>query len=259
MADSTWSDSIGLKIANILAYLLLTLTKLYALAGAPYQFGTGKQTYVTPALGVFWIWAVIHLLLFGYIIYQFTANGKKTIIDGISWRFPLLLVLDAVYVNVWSNRQYVFAFVLALLVSSSVSHIYYIVKKSHASESTNDELFIHLPFSLYHGWTIVVVVITAFEAFGADAATHKASIGTKVFAFLAFLFLESTSVAYAVGSPDVELADQTSSAFVHWSAFTFAFLSLLSIAKALYGIFGPHRIALRDEERAILVSPEDSN
>ncbi|KAF8310631.1 hypothetical protein DL93DRAFT_2169519 [Clavulina sp. PMI_390] len=163
---------------------------------------------------------MIHLLLLGCIIYQFTANGRKTIIDGISRRFPLLLVLNAIYVNVWVNGHYAVAFILRLF------------------ENLGDELFIYLPFSLYHGWTTVLVVITAFEAFGVNAATHKASIGTKVFAFLAFFFLESTSVAV----------------FIHWSAFAFAFLSLFSIAKAVFGPFGARQTdLLHDEERAPLV------
>lgn len=45
-------------------------------------------------------------------------------------------------------------------------------------------VWIHLPFSLYHGWTTVLVILTAFEAFGVDASTHPPRIFTKVFVFL---------------------------------------------------------------------------
>ena len=45
----------------------------------------------------------------------------------------------------------------------------------HASESWPDELFIHLPFSLYHGWTTVLVVLSAFEAFGVNARAYLIS------------------------------------------------------------------------------------
>ena len=68
-------------------------------------------------------------------------------------------------------------------------HIYYIVKKFHEPQSTADELFIHLPFSLYHGWTTVLVILTAFEAFGNNAATEPAGVWTDVFAFLALYVL----------------------------------------------------------------------
>jgi hypothetical protein len=269
MADNDWQDGIFLKVVNILAYLFLAGSNIYTVAGPKYPYGTGKETYVTPAPYAFYIWTVIHLLLLGYIIYQFFPAGKKVIIDGVSWRFPLLLVLNAIYVNVWTHEHYIVAFFFALFVSSAVSHIYWVVKKSHAPENTGDELFVHLPFSLYHGWTTVLIVVTAFEAFGVDALKKHAGIGTKVFAFLAFFFLESTSVAYAVCSPEGDLggaiaiswslwaifAQQRSDLFIHWSAFVFALLSLLSIAKALYGILTSRRGGgiLHDDERAPLV------
>ena len=67
---------------------------------------------------------------------------------------------------------------------SIAQHIYYIVRRYHVAESLYDELFVHLPFSLYHGWTTVLIILTAFEAFGVNAITHKAGIWTKVFVFL---------------------------------------------------------------------------
>ena len=51
--------------------------------------------------------SLIHLLLLGAIVYQFFPKGKRVIIDGISWRFALLGVLNAIYVNVWSRGHYV--------------------------------------------------------------------------------------------------------------------------------------------------------
>lgn len=50
---------------------------------------------------------VIHILLLGTIIYQFTENGHRTIIDGVSWRFPLLAVLNAVYISLWVSHHYI--------------------------------------------------------------------------------------------------------------------------------------------------------
>ena len=59
------------------------------------------------------------------------------------------------------------------------------MKKFHEPQSTADEVFVHLPFSLYHGWTTLLVVLSLFEAFGTNALEHKAGIWTKVFVFLA--------------------------------------------------------------------------
>lgn len=161
------------------------------------------------------------------------------------------------------------AFIFALLVSSAVTHIYYIVRRYHVSESLNDELWVHLPFSLYHGWTTVLVVLTAFEAFGVNAVSHKAGVWTKVFVFLGLFFLEATAATYAFSSTEGDLAGsiaitwalfaifarQTTSAFIHWSALVFAILSLLWVVKSLYGLITSGRSGsiLHDEERAPLV------
>ncbi|CAE6500713.1 unnamed protein product [Rhizoctonia solani] len=257
-------------IANIVVYFAFLGSNIYTVAGPEGVYRSGKETYFTPAPYAFGIWSLIHLLLLGYIVYQFTDNGKKTIIDGIGWRFPLLAVVNTVYVNVWTKGHYIIAFIFALFVSSTVSHIYYVVKKHHSSESLNDELWIHLPFSLYHGWTTVLVVVTAFEAFGVNALTHPAGVFTKVFVFLGLLFLEATAAAYAFQSEEGDVGGaiaitwalfaifehQRSSAFVHWAALAFAVISLFSILKSLYArTFGRRSASvLHDEERAPLVS-----
>jgi len=59
------------------------------------------------------------------------------------------------------------------------------VKKYHSSVTAGDELFVHLPFSLWHGWTTVLVILSLFQAFGVDAHTHPAGVWTKIFVFLA--------------------------------------------------------------------------
>ena len=186
MASAQWKDGILLKIVNVLVYILFLGSNIYTVASPHSVYANIKQTYFTPASWAFLAWSIIHFLLLGTVIYQFTSiHAKTVIIDGISWRFPLLAVLNAVLVTVWAHHHYVVAFLLSLLVASSVSQIYYIVKKNHSSESVGDELFVHLPFSMWHGWTTVLVFITAFEAFGVNADKHHAGVWTKVFVFLA--------------------------------------------------------------------------
>ena len=143
------------------------------------------------------------------------------------------------------------------------------MKRFHAAENLLDELFVHLPFSLYHGWTTVLVVLTAFEAFGVNAISHHAGIWTKVFVFLGLFFLEATAATYAFSSPEGDVAgaiaiawslfaifaQQTGSGFVHWSALVFAILALVWVSKGAYGLFVRTRggVRLNDEERAPLV------
>ncbi|KAM6502421.1 hypothetical protein JOM56_002398 [Amanita muscaria] len=267
---SSWSDGLLLKIINVLVYFLFLGSNIYTVASPSDVYYNGKQTYLHPAPWAFLIWSLIHFLLLGTIVYQFFPSGKKIIVDGISWRFPLLGVLNAIYVQVWATRHYVVAFIFALFVCSAVTHIYYVVKKYHSAENVNDELFVHLPFSLYHGWMTFLAVLTAFEAFGVDARKESAGVWTKVFVFLALFFLEGTAATYAFSSAEGDLpaaiaiawslwavfAGQTSTGFVHWSALAFAILALVWVMKGVIGLVlraRGGRIVL-DEERSPLIT-----
>ncbi|KAJ3553399.1 hypothetical protein NM688_g3637 [Phlebia brevispora] len=103
----SWKDGILLKVVNILVYILFLGSNIYTVAGPSEIYWTGKETYLTPAPWAFLIWTVIHFLLLGTIIYQFTEAGHHSIIEGISWRFPLLGVLNAIYVNLWASHHYI--------------------------------------------------------------------------------------------------------------------------------------------------------
>jgi hypothetical protein len=116
-------------------------TDLYTLAAPGDTYHTRKETYLTPAPWAFLIWYVtnptsrliifgakwlfcrslIHFLLLGTVIYQFFPSGKSVIIDGISWRFPLLTIFNAVYMNFWLKQSFIFSFIFALLVSATVT------------------------------------------------------------------------------------------------------------------------------------------
>ncbi|KAI0093295.1 hypothetical protein BDY19DRAFT_419657 [Irpex rosettiformis] len=268
----SWQDGIFLKIINVIVYFLFLGSNIYSIASwETGYYHIGKVTYITPAPWAFYIWSIVHLLLLGTIIYQFTEDGHRTIIKGISWRFPLLAALNAVYVHLWAQHYYIVAFVFSILVSITITHIYYIVKIHHSPSSVADEVFIHLPFSLYQGWTTVLIVLSAFTAFGVNALTHHAGLWTKVFVFLALFFLEATAATYAFSSRDGDLPasiaiawylwavfeQQRSSKFVHWSALGFAILALVWVGKALIAVGLRMKRGRRgfsfDEERAALL------
>jgi hypothetical protein len=184
------------------------------------------------------------------MVFQFTTRGKEIVIDSIGWRFAILGIFNSVYVYFWSRHWYILAFVMSLLVSAAVSQIYYIVKKNHSSrEGLGEEAFVHLPFSLYHGcewlethrskrtaWTfadclgtIVLVVLSAFAAFGVDAHKHHAGVWTKVFVFLAFVFLETTAAAYAFASRE---GDAAGAAAITWALFAICKRERVDTARA---------------------------
>jgi len=269
MAEGSWTDDIVLKLLNIVVYFVFLGSNIYTIA-VQHGLYNGKETYITPAPWAFLIWILIHLLLLGTIAYQFTAAGKRVIVDGISWRFALLGVLNAVYANIWASHHYIVAFIFALFVSSTVTYICYVIKKQYILSNTSDEIFVHLPFSLWLGWSIVLVVLTAFEAFGVSATTEVAGVWTKVFVFLALFFLGCTAAAYALTFIEGELPAsiaiiwslfaifaQQGDPFVHWTSFVFAILSALCLVKGIWGLYRKFTrsavVLISDEERAPLI------
>ncbi|EIW85468.1 hypothetical protein CONPUDRAFT_118366, partial [Coniophora puteana RWD-64-598 SS2] len=263
-------DGIELKIANILSFTFFLGWNAWSKFGLKDKYYGDRTTYITPASWAFLIWHVIHLLLLGTIIYQFTPSGKRVIIDSIGWRFPLLTVLNTVFVGLRATHQWVSSFVFALLVYSSVTHIYYIVKKRHAAPNLGDEIYIHLPFSLWHAWSTFIVIVAAFEAFGIPTY-YTAGIATEVLVFLSLLFLEFTAIYYAFSTKDGDLPGAVvifwsiwavldrqgwRNDFIYWSAFGFAILSLVWIVRGGVRLFRRIRersIALDEAERAPLL------
>ncbi|KAI5449978.1 hypothetical protein NCC49_003869 [Naganishia albida] len=268
------TDGIVIKVTNILVFLALLGSNIYSVAGPTDIYRHVTETYVTPSYYANYIWSLIHLLLLGTMAYQFTERGKSVIVDGVQWRFALLAVLNFAYVWLWGHHWYITSFILSLLVSATVSQIYYIIKTKHRGETIAEELFVHAPFSLWHGLSVVLVVLSGFTAFGRDAVAHPhVGLWSKVFVFLAFVFLESTAVGYAFSSAEGDIAGasvisfallaifirQTHSKFVHWSALVFFCLSLFNILKSVYGTFRRGGSVLDDEERAPLVAGSGSS
>ena len=183
MGSTQWRDGLPLKIINVIVYLLLLGSNIYTVAYS--QADSIKQTYLTPANWAFFAWPIIHFLLLGTAIYQFTSShAKAVVIDGISWWFPLLTILNILSATARANHYHTTAFDFSLLVSSTAGHIYSIIKRDHPPKFIGDYLFVHLPFSLWHEWATFLRFLTAFEAFGVDASKDHAGIWTKFFVLL---------------------------------------------------------------------------
>lgn len=186
MASAQWADGLFLKIVNVVAYFLSSWFNIYSIVSPQSSFGSVKQTYFTPASSVFFIWPIIHVLLFGTVIYQFTSpQAKAVVIDGISWRLPFLLFINTFLFISWDKRDFVTAFVLSPIATLVAWRIYLTVREIRSPGSWGDELFVHLPFSMWHAWTNVVVLLTAFQLLGVDATEHLAGAWTKIFVFIA--------------------------------------------------------------------------
>ncbi|KAK0548232.1 hypothetical protein OC846_004375 [Tilletia horrida] len=229
-----WKDSLLLKIVNVIAFLVFTTSNAYtSLAPGGSIGGAQKVTYITPAPWIFVVWPIIHVLLLGALIYQFFPAGYGPVVETIGWRLPVLALLTSIYSGFAAGQHAqtvngILAFVTILLVAGLVSHIYRDLRIKHENKNLFDVLFVSLPFSLFHGFVVVLVFVSAFSAFGRERDVHAAieavvetvvavaghakhpadpinspvhkhhgpGIATNVLVFLSLLFLEATSAGY---------------------------------------------------------------
>lgn len=276
-----WKDNLPLKVVNVLAFIFLSSSNAYSMLGG--HSGATKDTYFSPEQWIFSVWPLIHLMILGMMVYQFFEGGYHPIIEGVGWRFPLLCVLTSVYsglvVSGNSNHHQktihvyaILAFVTMLLIAGVVSHIYRTLKVHHKSKSILDFALVHAPFSLYHGFVVVLVVVSAFNAFGVNAHLHAPKIFTKAFVLAASVLLEATAAGYALTSDgDIMGAGvisfsllaifqhQTiahSGKFIHYSVLVFFIISLVAVLRAVIALIQGRRngaIALEGNERAPLL------
>lgn len=171
-----------LKTANILAHLLFLVANIWTVTSPRDIYGDIQQTYFTPAIWVFCVWPVIHILLLSALIYSFASDrGKAVIIDGISWELPLYTLLCGMFVAFWANHYPTTAFVVSYCLNYVGDSIHSVVKAKYYPESLQEQFLILLPFTACQTWNLVIYLLTAFEAFGVDASEHGDGRWTRCF------------------------------------------------------------------------------
>lgn len=158
---------------------------------------------LSPAPYWFYTWTIINALLIGFLILQFFPDGHGPTTE-IGWRFLGVALLNAAYVHLSQTKENVLAFVAVIALTLVVSHVYYSLQTTPA-KSIATAVFIHLPFSLWHAFSTVLLFVSGFTAFGKSTHSH-AGIFTDVFVCIALALLSSTSVGYAFandGSGDI--------------------------------------------------------
>ncbi|KDE09494.1 hypothetical protein MVLG_00394 [Microbotryum lychnidis-dioicae p1A1 Lamole] len=261
-----WNENLPVKLVNVAVFIFLFGTGLYG-AMSPAGHG-GKETYFTPSSYVFYTWSIIDVLLLGYVIYQFFDSSADAV-NGIGWRFAIVAILNAIFTHVYVTHHYIVAFIFSLFVASSVSTIYYSLAAHYPSQGTLDAVFVQLPFSLWHAWSIVTIFISGFAAFTHGGHGHHPSVTVKVLVVLSSAFLASTAVAYSFKSRRGDVAGaavlawtlfgiydhQHGTGLIRYFALGSFIVSLLAILKSLYFTFiaNDGQIALGDNERAPLV------
>jgi len=274
---ATWKDSLLLKIVNVLVYLFLFGSNIYASVLPNFNHHDhsnyiAKNTYITPAPYAFYVWTIINLGLLGFVILQFFEAGYELAVEHIGWRFAIVGILNALYAHFYATNNYIVAFIVSLFLASSVSTVYWSLR-SHKPQGVGQFFCVHLPWSLWHAWSLILVIISAFAAFGRDASHHHAGVWTKLLVAVALTFLALTSVGYAFHGEQGDIAGaaviawtllgifsaQHHPAFIHYFALGAFIVSIIAVVKAAYSAYAGRSSGglLTDPERAPLVGGTD--
>lgn len=190
-----------IKIVNVLAYIFFLGSNAYSFffsddTSTTFSLEDKHLTFITPAPYVFCIWGLIHLLLLGFVIYQFFPDANDVVADGIHWHFFFIALLVSLNQSLYNSDYLIIAWIVLLIATIQVSRVYFILSNRYPSKSIPQTIFIHAPFSLFHAWTVVLAVIGLFAAFTSKEKDESPSIWIQILVAIGLLFLESTAVGY---------------------------------------------------------------
>ncbi|KAI9472210.1 MAG: hypothetical protein EXX96DRAFT_583270 [Benjaminiella poitrasii] len=234
------------KVANVVVYLFFLSATVYSIV-SPYPdngIAHQGQTYITPSYWIEYIWSLIHILLGGFVIYQWFEPAHDAAIHGVGWHFVISVLLNSASLALIKSGHYIIGFIFVLLTASSVSCVFYKLTKDYPTSSVWDKLFIHAPFSLWHGWIVFTAVITLFQAF-TGLKPDGPSVWIRILVILALFFLTSTAVGYVeykkqkgditgalvIGLGLLAIFTNQHDSWIHWTALTLAIITLLYPAR----------------------------
>ncbi|MGB1254534.1 MAG: TspO/MBR family protein [Thiolinea sp.] len=151
----------GGSIVAILAVLLVNyLSNAIPLGGMTQKdISDLYPSLFTPASFTFAIWGVIYLALAGFVIYQaLPAQRNNALVARISQLFILSCVANIAWIFCWHYGQLALSLAVMLAILFILVTIYRVLGIANRPASLKEQVFLHLPFSLYTGWITVATV-----------------------------------------------------------------------------------------------------
>ncbi|KAF9089621.1 hypothetical protein BGX27_002437 [Mortierella sp. AM989] len=184
------------KIANIIVYVTLLSGNVYSAFGShedtdtPYD--SKIKSYITPASFTFLIWTLIHILLGGMVIFQWFTDK---VYEAAGWQFVCASIFNAIWLALWTSEHIFLALLALFFASGAVSLIYSRLKNQDSAETLLDVIFLHLPFSLYHAWIFVLLVINVFAVIS-PIQDDGPSTFHIILSIVGLSFIASTVIGY---------------------------------------------------------------
>ncbi|KAJ3180722.1 hypothetical protein HDU87_001835 [Geranomyces variabilis] len=191
-----------LRVGNTLAFLLFFSSSIYNVAGPDAGDLGGvyalHPTYLTPAPFTFAIWGLVYFMFAGFIVWQWFAEKSESdavVVDGYGSYFILAAVLTSVWHNLWTSNHLVLSEIILLFASASITVIYHNLNAKPA-HSAIEQLFVHSPISLLHGFLVFVNWLNIFAIFTTVKDAHHPSVWHQIAVFAILTKLTFTAMAY---------------------------------------------------------------
>ncbi|MFL7791843.1 MAG: tryptophan-rich sensory protein [Anaerolineae bacterium] len=130
------------------------------------------QVYFVPAGYVFSIWGLIYLALATYAVYQaLPAQRENPRLSSIIEPFALSCVANVAWLFLWHYQMFPLTLVAMLALLLLLIVIYLRLGIGRTLVSTAEKWLVHIPFSIYLGWTTVATianVTTVLDSLGWD-------------------------------------------------------------------------------------------
>ncbi|RIB02235.1 hypothetical protein C2G38_1991577 [Gigaspora rosea] len=208
------------------------------------------STYISPAFFTFFIWAIIHLFLAGFVVYQSFIALDEVLGKGIKWHFVIVSLLNALWLVLLQEDLILISWLLIIVATWQIT-IPYLALKNFSIQDKYENLFIHIPFSLYHAWIFVIALLTTFALFtpykpnDSDRDTPPVVL---IFVILGLILMEVAAIVYIEKFNDVAgasiiawtlfgIAVEQTDLVIHWIAL------ILTVACTLH-VFKPYFMRL---------------
>ncbi|CAO3649461.1 unnamed protein product [Cunninghamella echinulata] len=191
------------KLVNLLVYAFLISATALSFTGNDNLadiFNT-FETYFDPAIWIFYCWTLIYTLFGGFIVYQWFEPAHDAVMHGIGWHFCLCAILNTLWISLLEGEHKILALFVSIFQVFSVSFVFYKLEAEFKANNWLDRLFLHAPFSLWHGFSVFITVVTGFVAFtgvkkSEEGETLPPNIYHLILVYAAIAFLTFTAMGY---------------------------------------------------------------
>lgn len=152
-----------LKIANIVAFLLMVGVNYYSNTGAingetMASVSAEYENLFTPAGYAFSIWGVIYLALAGFVVFQLINKRGREAAEKIGWWFVISCTLNIAWIFAWLNHFTGLSVIIMALLLFSLIMIIFKTRMELDDEPLSIIAFLWWPFSFYSGWISVALI-----------------------------------------------------------------------------------------------------